>query len=422
MGVVKDILEHGWNVFRKRDPTTPEYKYGLTYGNPAVPRLKRRNTRTQASTILTKIAIDVAMTDIKHIKEDPETGLYIEDVKSPLNECLTVSANIDQTGRNLILDAVMKMMDKGVVAIVPVETTVDPEITNGWYPTSLRCGEVVQWYPKHVGVMLYNEEEGQKEMVTVPKDMCAIVINPFYNIMNEPNSLGYRLTEKIELLDQVDQASGAGNLDIIIQLPYSIKNPVRKKEAEERRKQIEQQLTNSKYGIAYIDATEHITQLNRPSENNLLAQIELLQKELYSTFGITEDVFNGVATPEQMQAYYQRTVIPFVIAIVEEMRRKWLTKTARTQGHDIGYYYNPFRFSTLQQIAEAGDALTRNEIMSSNEFRRVLGLKASDSERANELQNKNLNPSEFTGGFEEEEIDVEDEPLPGDPGYDDEEE
>jgi hypothetical protein len=345
------------------------------------------------TSIYNKIAVDVAAIPIKHVRLD-ENERYIETIKSDLNETLTTSANVDQTGRALIQDAVISMFDEGCVAIVPVETTLDPEITGAYDIQSLRVGKITEWFPAHVRVQLYDERDGQKKEITVPKKMVAVVENPLYAIMNEPNSTLKRLIRKLNLLDAIDEQSGSGKLDLIIQLPYVIKSEARKKQAEERKKDIEDQLAGSKYGIAYTDATEKITQLNRPAENNLLKQIEYLVGMLYAQLGLTESIFNGTADEAEMLNYFNRTIEPILAAITEEMKRKFLTKTARTQNQSINYFRDPFRLTPIASLTEAADKFTRNEILSSNEFRAIIGYKPSKDPAADELRNKNIQQQE----------------------------
>jgi hypothetical protein len=350
------------------------------------------NERSIVVSVYNRIALDVAYIDIFHARLD-EDGRYTEQIQSSLNECLTLSANVDQTGKAFLQDVVMSMMDEGCVAIVPVDTTVNPTITGSYDINSLRTGKVKTWYPQHVTVELYNEKTGRKEEVTLPKSMVAIVENPLYAVMNERNSTLQRLIRKLNLLDVIDEQSGSGKLDLIIQLPYVIKTPARKQQAEERRKDIEMQLAGSKYGIAYTDGTEKITQLNRPVENNLMKQIEYLTSMLYGQLGLTPEILNGSADEKTMLNYYNRTIEPIVSAIVDEMKRKFLTKTARTQGQSIVYFRNPFKLVPVAELAEISDKLTRNEIASSNEIRQIIGWKPSDEPGADELRNKNLNQS-----------------------------
>lgn len=390
---LSDRLQHAWNAFLNKNP------YGQYYGNGAYsyyrPDRMRPNIGNERSIIVSvynRIALDVAYIDIFHARLD-EDGRYTEQIQSSLNECLTLSANVDQTGKAFLQDAVMSMMDEGCVALVPVDTTVNPTISGSYDINSLRTGKIKAWYPQHVTVELYNEKTGRKEEITLPKSMVAIIENPLYAVMNERNSTLQRLIRKLNLLDVIDEQSGSGKLDLIIQLPYVIKTPARKQQAEERRKDIEMQLAGSKYGIAYTDGTEKITQLNRPVENNLMKQIEYLTGMLYGQLGLTPEILNGSADEKTMLNYYNRTIEPIVSAIVDEMKRKFLTKTARTQGQSIVYFRNPFKLVPVAELAEISDKLTRNEIASSNEIRQIIGWKPSDEPGADELRNKNLNQS-----------------------------
>ena len=386
-------IKHAWNAFFNRDPTE-EYRSevgsGMSYSyRPDRPRLTRGNERSIITSIFTRIGIDVASIDIQHVRLD-ENGRFLETINSGLNDCLTVEANLDQTGRAFIQDAVMSMLDEGCIAIVPTDTTLNPKVTNSYDILSMRVGKIVGWYPDKVKVRLYNERTGQKQEVILPKKMVAIVENPLYAVVNEPNSTMQRLVRKLNLLDVIDEQSGSGKLDIIIQLPYTIKSETAKNRAEDRRKSIENQLAGTKYGIAYADATEKITQLNRPVENNLMKQIEFLTNMLYSQLGITQTVMDGTANAETMLNYYDRTIEPIISAIVDEMKRKFLTKTARTQLQSIKFFRNPFKLVPIKDLAEIADKFTRNEIMTSNEFRQVIGMKPSDDPRADELRNSNM--------------------------------
>lgn len=400
-----DRLQHAWNAFFNKDPTV-EYNRSISayYGGmnttnrPDRIRLSRGNERTIVTAVYNRIALDVAATTIQHVRLD-QNGRYVETIDSGLNECLTVSANRDQTGRSFIQDVVMSLFDEGCVAIVPVETNVNLLETNSYDITCMRTGKIINWYPKHVKVRVYNQDTGKKEDLILPKDKVAIVENPLYAVMNEPNSTLQRLTHKLRLLDVVDEQAGSGKLDLIIQLPYVVKTEARRKQAENRRKDIEMQLAGSKYGIAYTDGTEHITQLNRSLENNLLGQIEFLTSMLYSQLGLTTSIFDGTADERTMLNYYSRTVEPILSAIVDEMKRKFLTKTARTQRQSIFFYRDPFRLVPANELAEIADKFTRNEIMSSNEMRQIIGLKPSADPRADELRNKNLNESTDAMGY-----------------------
>ena len=388
-----DRLQHAWNAFLNRDPTRIYNDYGpANYYRPDKFRPTFGNERSMVSSVYNRIALDVAYIDIFHAKLD-EDGRYTEQIQSGLNECLTLSANIDQTGKAFLQDIVMSMMDEGVVAIVPVDTSLNPDKYGGYDILSMRTGKIKEWYPEHVKVELYNEKTGRKEDLVLPKNTIAIVENPLYAVMNEPNSTLQRLIRKLNLLDVIDEQSGSGKLDLIIQLPYVIKTPARKEQAEQRRKDIEMQLAGSKYGIAYTDGTEKITQLNRPVENNLMKQIEYLTSMLYSQLGLTQEIMNGSADEKTMLNYYNRTIEPIISAIVDEMKRKFLTKTARTRGQSIVYFRNPFKLVPVAELAEISDKLTRNEIASSNEIRQIIGWKPSDEPGADELRNKNLNQS-----------------------------
>ena len=386
-------LQHAWNAFLNRDPTYWRASYGpASYYRPDKIRPTMGNERSMVSSVYNRIALDVAYIDIFHARLDDD-GRYTEQISSGLNECLNLSANIDQTGKAFIQDIVMSMMDEGVVAIVPVDTTINPEKSGSFDILSMRTGKIKEWYPEHVTVELYNEKTGRKEDLLLPKNTIGIIENPLYAVMNEPNSTLQRLIRKLNLLDVIDEQSGSGKLDLIIQLPYVIKTPARKQQAEERRRDIEMQLAGSKYGIAYTDGTEKITQLNRPVENNLMKQIEYLTNMFYSQLGLTQEILNGSADEKTMLNYYNRTVEPIVSSIVDEMKRKFLTKTARTQGQSIVYFRNPFKLVPVAELAEISDKLTRNEIASSNEIRQIIGWKPSDEPGADELRNKNLNQS-----------------------------
>lgn len=394
-------LKHAWNAFfNNRDPTTYYSGMGVGYSRrPDRPRLTRGNERSIITAVYNRIALDAAAIDILHVRLD-ENGRFLEAIDSGLNNCLTVEANIDQTGRALIQDEVMSMLDEGCVAIVPVDTTLNPRVTGSYDILSMRTGKIIEWYPKDVKVRLYNEQTGRKEEVILPKKMVAIVENPLYSVMNEPNSTLQRLIRKLNLLDAVDEQSSSGKLDLIIQLPYVIKTEARRQQAENRRRDIEAQLAGSKYGIAYADGTEKITQLNRSVENNLMSQIEYLTNMLYSQLGITQAILDGTADDKAMLNYYNRTIEPILSAITDEMKRKFLTKTARSQLQSIEFFRDPFKLVPVADLAEIADKMTRNEIMSSNEIRQVIGMKPSDDPKADELRNKNL--SEPTGESEAE--------------------
>ena len=387
-----DRLQHAWDAFLNRSPTkNGYYDYGISYGlRPDRPIFHLGNERSIVSSIYTQIAVDVASVSIEHVRLD-ENGNYVETIDSGLNRCLTLSANIDQTGRDFIEDVVISMFDEGCVAIIPVETTISPEKSGSFIINQLRTGKILEWFPKHVRLLAYNEKTGLKEEIILPKSTVAIVENPFYSIMNEPNSTLQRLIRKLNLLDIVDEQTSSGKLDLIIQLPYVVKTKSREAEAEKRRKQIEMQLSGTKYGIAYTDGTERITQLNRPVENNLLNQVEYLTRMLYSQLGMSETVFNGTADEKTMLNYYNRTVEPILSSITLAMKRTFLTKTAIKQGQSIKYFRDPFNLVQVNELAEIADKFTRNEILSSNEVRAIIGYKPVNTERANALENKNLN-------------------------------
>lgn len=386
-------LQHAWNAFLNRDPTSryPYQEMGMgTNFRPDRTRLTLGNERSIITSVYNRIAIDVAAIAIQHVRLDKE-GRYIETIQSTLNEALTLSANVDQTGRALIQDVVMSMFDEGCVAIVPVDTSIDPKKSSSYDIQTLRTAKVLEWYPSYVRLRLYNEKTGFQEEIPLPKDMVGIIENPLYSVMNAPNSTLTRLILKLNLLDSIDQQTGSGKLDLIIQLPYVIKTTARKEQAEVRRKDIEMQLSGSKYGIAYTDGTEKITQLNRPVENTLLTQVTYLTSMLYGQLGLTESIFDGTADEKTMLNYYNRTVEPILSAITDEMKRKFLTKTARTQNQSIMFFRDPFKLVPVSDLAEIADKFTRNEIVSSNEFRSVIGYKPSADPRADELKNKNVN-------------------------------
>jgi len=383
-------LQHAWNAFLNRDPTDNYRDVGMGYGTrPDRIRLTRGNERSIVTSIYNRIALDVAAINIVHAQLD-KNGQFESTINSSLNNCFTLEANIDQTGRALIQDIVMSMFDEGCVAVVPIDTTIDPKVSGSFRVETLRTGQILQWYPAHVKVRVYNEINGQKEDIIVPKSTTTIIENPLYAVINEPNSTMQRLIRKLNLLDAVDEQSGSGKLDLIIQLPYVIKSDARRQQAEERRKSIEMQLSGSKYGIAYTDGTERITQLNRAVDNNLMKQIEYLTSMLQSQLGITQSIMDGTADEKTMINYYNRTIEPIVSAIVDEMKRKFLTKTARSQGQSILFFRDPFKLVPLSELAEIVDKFTRNEIMSTNEFRPRIGLKPSKDPKADELRNSNL--------------------------------
>lgn len=381
-------LKHAWNAFTSRDPTTDHKDYGQSYFyRPDRPRFSRGNERSIVTSIYNRIALDAASIDIKHVRLD-KNGRYLEDIKSGLNNCLTTEANLDQTGRAFKQDIYMSLMDEGSIAIVPIDTTLNPK-TGSYDINTMRVGKITKWYPQHVEVRLYNELTGRKEDIKVPKKMAAIIENPFFAVMNEPNSVMQRLIRKLNLLDYIDEQSGSGKLDLIIQLPYMVKSEARKKQAKERMKNIEDQLKGP-YGIAYVDGTEKITQLNRPVENNLLKQIEYLQNMLFSQLGIDQSIMNGTADEKTTLNYINGTIEVFVSAVRDEMKRKFLTKTARTQNQSIEFFRYPFKLVPIDNIAEIADKFTRNEIMSKNEFRQVIGMKPSDDPKADQLINSNI--------------------------------
>lgn len=383
-------LKHAWNVFRSRDPTAESMDAGASYYNrPDRPRFTRGNERSITTSVLNRIALDASAIDILHVRLD-KNGRFLEEINSGINNCLTLSANTDQTGRAFKQDVVMSMLDEGCVAIVPTDTTMNPKVTDSYDVETMRVGKIIQWRPQHVQVRLYNEQTGKKEELWLPKKMVAIVENPLYAVMNEPNSTMQRLIHKLGLLDITDEQTASGKLDLIIQLPYVIKTDARRQQAENRRKDIEMQLAGSKYGIAYTDGTEKITQLNRSLDNNLMKQVEYLTNQLYSQLGITQTILDGTADEKTMLNYYSRTIEPIVSAIADEMKRKFLTKTARTQNQSIEFFRNPFKLVPVNDIAEIADKFTRNEIMTSNEIRQIVGMKPSDDPKADELRNSNI--------------------------------
>ena len=388
-------LKRAWNAFTKnRDPTDIQYPSvgtGYVY-RPDRVRFTRGNERSIVTSVYNRIAMDVAAITIKHCRID-KNGRYIEDIKSGLNDCLTVEANIDQTGRSFIQDVVMSMFDEGSVAIVPVDTSFDPRNSSSYDILSMRTGQILEWYPAHVKVRVYNDRTGKKEDLVLPKRSVAIIENPLYSVINEPNSTMQRLIRKLNILDAIDEQSGSGKLDLIIQLPYVIKSEARQQQAEKRRKDIEEQLKGP-YGIAYTDGTEKITQLNRPVENNLMKQIEYLTNQLYGQIGMTSSVLDGTADEKAMLNYNNRTIEPIVSAIVGAMKRSFLSKTARTQGQTIMFFRDPFKLVPINNIADIADKFTRNEILSSNEVRQIVGMRPSDDPKADELRNSNINQPE----------------------------
>lgn len=386
-------IQHAWNIFANRDPTT-NYRVGehISSHRPDRTIIPRGSNKTIINSIYNRIAMDISTININHVRLDDD-GRYLEMMDTGLNECLSLSPNIDQTSMSFIQDVVISMLDEGSVAIIPIDTETDPTMSGGFDIKSMRTGLILEWSPTHVKVRVYNDKTGMKEDIDVPKRMVCVIENPLYTVMNSPNSTMSRLLRKIQLLDMIDEQSGSGKLDLIIQLPYIVKSEARKQQAESRRKDIEMQLTGSKYGIAYTDGTEKITQLNRPVDNNLFKQVEYLTGMLYSQLGITPGIIDGTADEKTMLNYYNRTIDPIISAIVYEMRRKFLTKTARTRKQSIMYFRDQFALASVQEISELADKLTRNEIASSNEIRQMIGWKPSKDPAADELRNKNLNKS-----------------------------
>lgn len=382
-------LKHAWNAFTGN--IQMNYRdLGMSYSYRADrPRMSRGNERSIVTSVYNRIALDVAALNVQHVRLD-ENGRFLSVIDDGLNNCLTLEANVDQTARSFIQDVVISMFDEGSVAIVPVDTTTDPNVSGSYDIQSLRVGQILDWYPQYIRARVYNEQTGRKEDIVVPKSAVAIIENPLYAVINEPNSTMQRLIRKLNLLDVIDEQSGSGKLDLIIQLPYVIKTEARRQQAENRRKDIESQLSGSKYGIAYTDGTEHITQLNRSVNNNLMSQIEYLTSMLYSQLGITQSILDGTADEKTMLNYNNRTIEPIISAIVDEMKRKFLTKTARSQRQSISFFRDPFKLVPVNEIAEIADKFTRNEIMTSNEIRQVVGMKPSEDPRADELRNKNL--------------------------------
>ena len=391
---IRDRLQHAWNAFVYNDNTyvDPQNLGGLSTYKPDRVHFSRGVERSIVTSVYNRLALDVSSIAIKHVRLD-ENGRFKEEVDSGLQNCLNVEANIDQTGRAFLQDVVMSMLDEGCVAIVPVDTTIDPAKSGSYEINTMRTGKILEWYPAHVRVRVYNDKRGIHEEIVLPKSSVAIIENPLYAVINEPNSTMQRLIRKLNLLDVVDEQTSSGKLDLIIQLPYVIKSEARRKQAEERRKDIEMQLSGSKYGIAYTDGTERITQLNRPAENNLMKQVEYLTSMLYSQLGLTQSIMDGSADDKTMLNYYNRTVEPILAAITDEIKRKFLTKTARSQRQTIMYFRDPFKLTPVLDLAEIADKFTRNEIMTSNEIRQIVGMKPADDPSADELRNKNLNQS-----------------------------
>lgn len=387
---LRSRLKHSWNAFMNRDPTRTEYNIGPSYSyRPDRPRLTRGNERSIITAIFNRIALDVSSINIKHCILD-DNGRFQSIKDSGLNNCLNLEANLDQTGRAFIQDVVMSMLDEGCVAIVPVDTTFNPSETSGFDILSMRTGKILEWYPEHVKVQVYNEKTGKKEDIVLPKRSVGIVENPLYAVINEPNSTMQRLVRKLNLLDVIDEKNSSGKLDLIVQLPYVIKNQARREQAELRRKDIEMQLTGSRYGIAYTDGSEKITQLNRPVENNLMSQVEYLTNMVYSQLSFTQSILEGTADEQTMLNYNNRCIEPIISAIVDEMKRKFLSKTARTQSQTIMFFRDPFRLVPINNIAEIADKFTRNEILTSNEIRQIIGMKPSDDPKADQLVNSNI--------------------------------
>lgn len=388
--VFQNVLQHGWNVFSNKDPTYRYYEPGRSYYiRPDRPRFSRGNERSIVTSVYNKIAIDAAKVEIKHVRLD-DHDRYIETLDSGLNKCLNLEANIDQSGRAFRHDIYMSMMDEGSIAVVPVECDMNPDMTGSYTIESMRTGRIVEWKPQSVKVSLYNDRTGEHEDVWVSKSKCAILENPFYSVMNEPNSTMQRLIRKLNILDAIDEQSGSGKLDLIIQLPYVVRSEGRQKQADKRRADLEDQLSNSKYGIGYIDGTEKVTQLNRPVENNLMKQIEFLTSMLYSQLGMTQSILDGTADEKTMNNYYSRTIEPITSVPVDEFKRKFLTKTARSQRQSIMCTRSIFDLVPYTEIAKSADTFTRNEIMTSNEFRQIMGLKPSSDPKADQLINSNI--------------------------------
>ena len=391
---IRDRLQHAWNafVYNNNNYVDPQNLGGLSTFKPDRVHFSRGVERSIVTSVYNRLALDVSSIAIKHVRLD-ENGRFKEEVDSGLQNCLNVEANIDQTGRAFLQDVVMSMLDEGCVAIVPVDTTIDPAKSGSYEINTMRTGKILEWYPAHVRVRVYNDRKGIHEELVLPKSSVAIIENPLYAVINEPNSTMQRLIRKLNLLDVVDEQTSSGKLDLIIQLPYVIKTDARRKQAEERRKDIEMQLSGSKYGIAYTDGTERITQLNRPAENNLMKQVEYLTSMLYSQLGLTQSIMDGSADDKTMLNYYNRTVEPILAAITDEIKRKFLTKTARAQKQTVMYFRDPFKLTPVVDLAEIADKFTRNEIMTSNEIRQIVGMKPATDPSADELRNKNLNQS-----------------------------
>ena len=394
-------LKHSWNAFMNRDPTYDYINTGPGYSSrPDRPRFTRGNERTIVTAIYNRIALDVASISISHCKVD-NNGRFIETINSSLNKCLNLEANLDQTGRAFVQDIVMSMLDEGSVAIVPVETDISPSKTESYKILSMRTGKIIEWYPNHVKIRLYDERDGEKKDIKLEKKSVAIIENPLYAVINEHNSTMQRLMRKLALLDSMDERMSTGKLDMIIQLPYVIKSETRRKEAERRRKELEEQMSGSTYGIGYIDGTERIVQLNRSLDNNLVKQVEQLTSQLYSQLGITQAILDSSASEEEMLNYYSRTIEPIISAIVDEMKRKFLTKTARTQNQTIKFFRDPFRLVPLSKLAEIAGTFKQNEIITANEVRQIIGIKPSDDPKADQLVNSNINQTGLGAGIED---------------------
>lgn len=390
MGVIQSF-KHAWNAFRNRDPTRiNSYTLGeSSYYNPSKARMAYDNGKSVIAALYNRIAIDCADIDLRHVRVD-QNGRYTEEIDDSLNQCLTISPNLDQIPRAFKQDLVLSLFDEGYIAIAPVDADFDPIETGSYQIYELRRGRITEWFPEHVRLECYNQRSGKLEEIIMPKKIVAIVENPFYSVMNGPNSTLQRLIQKLNYLDAIDQQTASGKLDLIIQLPYVVKNESKQQQAEQRRKSVEMQLTGSKYGIAYIDGTERVIQLNRPVENNLLSQIEYLTKELYTRIGLTTGIFDGTASEEEQLRYTNGTIVPIISAFADEMKRKFLTKTARTQGQTIMYFRDPFKIMPVSQVAEVADKFTRNEILTSNEVRAIMGFRPSSDPKADELRNSNI--------------------------------
>lgn len=386
-------FKSAYNAFMGRDPTRVEYIFGSSGSRPDRTRRRIQNERSIINSIYNRISVDGSTIDIKHVRVD-DNGDYIETVKDDLNKVLTSDANVDQTGRQLIQDLIYSMLDEGCVALMPTDLSTNPAFTDSYDVLEARVGKIVEWFPKYVRVEAYNEETGRKEKVLLEKRYTPIIENPFYSIMNEPNSTLQRLIRVLNQLDQINAQNSAGKMDLIVQLPYMVKTKARQVQAEDRRKAIEAQLTGSQYGIAYVDGTEKVIQLNRPLENNLWTQAKELKEDLFAQLGITNEILNGTANDETMLNYYSRIIEPILIAIVEEIQRKWLTKTAQSQGQAIRFFRDPFKLVPVGKLAEIGDKMVRNEIMSPNEIRTKIGLRPSDNPKSDELSNPNINQPE----------------------------